>query len=375
MRAIAVLSVLVVHVSVFASAGTVPAPRVLLHLNLGVTIFFLISGFLLYRPFIAHRAGGAAEPRVDQYAKRRVLRIFPAYWLVLTVLTILPGLTGVSGGEWLTQYTLTQTIPFTSSPQGCASTVECGLAQTWSLVVELTFYATLPFWFLLTERLTRGRPVRVWVPLELALLAILSAASVVIHFGIAHGGVHSVIGGTVIGYGLWFALGMGLAIVSVALDGKPRPEWVRVVADRPWLPWLGAAAVYAALCIYLPPTPFLLATSQQVWAHLGFALIALLLMIPAVIAGDAGGAPRRLLAHPVVAWIGLISYGIFLWHYSVALRLGNRGDDLGFWPLLAATLAISIAVATASYYALERPVLKLKYRRALIPRRFRSRTT
>jgi len=77
MRAIAVLCVLLVHVSVFASAGTVPATRLLMHLNVGVTIFFLISGFLLYRPFIAHRAGGAKAPPVSQYAKRRALRISP----------------------------------------------------------------------------------------------------------------------------------------------------------------------------------------------------------------------------------------------------------------------------------------------------------
>src|SRR5215207_495297 len=150
MRAIAVLCVLLVHVSVFASAGTVPATRALMHLNIGVTIFFLISGFLLYRPFIAHRTGGAAEPPVAQYFKRRVLRIFPAYWLALLVLTILPGTVGVSGDEWLTQFSLTQTIPFTVDPQSCALTIDCGLSQTWSLVVELTFYLTLPLWFLLS---------------------------------------------------------------------------------------------------------------------------------------------------------------------------------------------------------------------------------
>jgi peptidoglycan/LPS O-acetylase OafA/YrhL len=364
MRAVAVLSVVLVHVSVFASAGTTPVPRVLMHMNVGVTIFFLISGFLLYRPFIAHRAGGAAAPPVGQYAKRRALRIFPAYWLVLTVLTILPWTVGVSGGEWLTQYTLTQTIPFTSDPNSCSATIDCGLSQTWSLVVELTFYATLPFWFLLTEQLARGRTRRGWVALELCVLAALGATSVILHFAVLEGGVHSVVGGTVIGYGLWFALGMALAVGSVALDGRPRPWCVRLLADTPWVPWLGALGVYAALCAFLPATPFLLNRADQLWAHLGFAAVALLLMLPAVFADDAGGLPRAFLRLPLVAWLGLISYGIFLWHYAVAFELGNRGDDFGFWPLLAATLAISIAVAAASYYLLERPVLKFKYRRA-----------
>jgi peptidoglycan/LPS O-acetylase OafA/YrhL len=101
MRAIAALTVVGLHTAVAGQAVSASIPgRLLAHLNIGVTIFFLISGFLLYRPFIAHRAGGPAAPRARDYAKRRILRIYPAYWVVLTVLVLVPGLTGVSGGHW-----------------------------------------------------------------------------------------------------------------------------------------------------------------------------------------------------------------------------------------------------------------------------------
>jgi peptidoglycan/LPS O-acetylase OafA/YrhL len=101
MRAVAVLAVVVVHSAVFGDAlGSSLGGRLLAHLNVGVAIFFLISGFLLYRPFIAHRTGGPEAPAVRDYAKRRFLRIYPAYWLVLTVLVVVPGLTGVVGGGW-----------------------------------------------------------------------------------------------------------------------------------------------------------------------------------------------------------------------------------------------------------------------------------
>lgn len=363
MRAIAVLSVVVVHVAVFAAPGTVPLPRLLLHLNVGVTVFFLISGFLLYRPFIAHRAGGAAAPAIAQYAKRRVLRIFPAYWLALTILTLLPGTVGVGDGQWLTQYSLTQTLPLGGDPGTCGASIDCGLAQTWSLVVELSFYAVLPLWFVLSERLARGEGTRTWVASELGLLAILAAASTVLHFVVSDGGVASFIGGSVVGYVLWFALGMGLAITSVAIEGRPRPRWCELIASHPGLTWFAALGLYAILAFALPASPFLFAPGQQLWTHLAFGAVALLLMLPAVLGDDAGGIPRRLLAQPVVGWLGLVSYGIFLWHYVVALELGNRGDGLGFWPLLAATLAISITAAAVSYYALERPVLRFKYRR------------
>lgn len=362
MRALAVLSVLTVHVAVFARVGTTPAARFLTHLNVGVTIFFLISGFLLYRPFIAHRAGGAAAPAIVDYSRRRLLRIIPAYWLVLTVLTLLPGTVGVSGGEWLGQYSLTFTLPFAHGDGGCGGDISCGLAQTWSLVVELSFYAVLPLWFLLSERVARALGPRRWVSAELGLLAALAAASVAVHFGVAGmTGPNSYVGGTVLGYVLWFALGMGLAIASVAV-GDRRPAAIRLIGRFPGTIWLAAIAAYAILCLEVPATPFVLDDAQQLSIHLVFGLVALLLMLPAVFAGDGGGLPRSLLAHRLVAWVGLISYGVFLWHYAIAVAFGNQGDDLTFWPLLAVTVALSLAVAALSYYALERPLLRFKYR-------------
>lgn len=368
MRAIAVLSVLVVHVAVLARLGTTPAARLLTHLNVGVTIFFLISGFLLYRPFIAHRAGGAEAPALPDYARRRLLRIVPAYWVVLTVLTLLPGTTGVSGGEWAGQYSLTFTLPFAQADGGgCLGNIDCGLAQTWSLVVEFTFYAALPLWFLLSERLARGRSTRAWVSLELALLAGLSAASVLVHFGGTQGSVlNTYAGGSVLGFVVWFALGMGLAIVSVAL-GDRRPRAIELIGRFPAVPWLAALVAYAILCASVPATPYVIDGSQQLAVHLVFGLVALLLMLPAVFADDAGGLPRALLRHPVVAWIGLVSYGVFLWHYVIALELGGQGENLTFWPLLGVTVVLSLAVAAISYYAVERPLLRFKYRRTPPP--------
>lgn len=360
MRAIAALSVLVVHVAIFAEPSSVPFPGLALHLNIGVTIFFLISGFLLYRPFIAHRAGGGAAPAIPRYARRRALRILPAYWLVLTVLTIVPGTVGVSGGDWLTQYALLHALPLTDAAEACYPSFECGLAQTWSLSVEMSFYALLPLWFLLSERFARGRTQRQWVTVELAALAALSAASALLPELLSPGNLVQVIYGTAAGYVFWFALGMGLAIGSVMLAGKRLPPWLAAVASRPLIPWAAAAALYAVIAATLPTSPFLLGSGEQISAHVAFGLIAFLLMVPAVFGEGGGGAPRSLLGNPVVAWLGLVSYGIFLWHYVVAYELGIGGGDLSFWPLLGATVAISILVAAISYYLVERPLLRFK---------------
>ena len=329
-----------------------------------MTIFFLISGFLLYRPFIAHRGSGAPAPAVRDYAKRRLLRILPAYWLVLTALALIPGLSGIHDGDWAAQYALVHALPI-AGDSGCSTAVaECGLAQTWSLVVELTFYALLPLYVLATARLAPDRGIKRWMWLELGLLALLSTASVIFAFGLSDNQPMSWGGGSVAGYFLWFALGMALAVVSVAIEGGLRPPAAIVLAARrPGLLWLGAAAAYLAVCAALPATPFLLSTSDQLAAHVSFGLIALLLLAPAVFADAPASLPGRFLLNPIVAWLGLISYGIFLWHYAFALEFGFPGEGWGFAGVLAATLAATVPCAAASYYAVERPLLRLKYRR------------
>src|SRR3954451_5306241 len=90
MRAIAALAVFGTHVAFFMGAydGSPIGPYAQ-RLDVGVTGFFLISGFLLYRPFVLARQGGDALPAVGAYAWRRGLRIAPAYWVALTVSALL----------------------------------------------------------------------------------------------------------------------------------------------------------------------------------------------------------------------------------------------------------------------------------------------
>ena len=359
LRAIAVLSVVVFHVTLLTGTlSTSVTGHLLARLNIGVTIFFLISGFLLYRPFIAHRIGGAAPPEFLQYAKRRVLRIYPAYWLLLTALVIVPGVGGYPDSGLWAEYGLVQTLPLQG---GAGCTGDCGLTQTWSLVAEVTFYAALPLYVLLAARVARGRSVLGWMRAELLLLAALSAIALALRFLLVDAGSPWV-DGTLIGYVFWFALGMGLAVASVGLEGRERqPRLLSVVASRPLIPWLAALATYVLLSLWLP---VLLATeAQQLVALLALGVIAALLLLPAVFGDDAGGFPRRVLANPVVAWLGVVSYGIFLWHFVFAQQLGGGRYDGGFVVVLLGTLAFSTACAAASYYLVERPILRFKYRR------------
>ncbi|HWH92968.1 MAG TPA: acyltransferase family protein, partial [Baekduia sp.] len=111
LRAVAVLAVVVTHtafISGFNGHGFLG--EITARLDSGVALFFVISGFLLYRPFVAGRYRGERGPKVTHYARRRVLRIVPAYWLALTVLAIWPGLAFVFTDKWWIFYGFLQNL-------------------------------------------------------------------------------------------------------------------------------------------------------------------------------------------------------------------------------------------------------------------------
>jgi peptidoglycan/LPS O-acetylase OafA/YrhL len=356
LRAIAALAVLLFHAALLS--GVDPDSwygRPLTHLNVGVTIFFLISGFLLYRPFVAARVLGTPRQRLRDYARRRALRILPAYWLALTVLALWPGLPGMFDGDWPIYYGLLQTLPFAYDPAPCLAVGGCGLQQAWSLSAEVSFYVALP---LLAAGLAYGAGA---VRRELGGLAALAFASLAF-LGVAVTAypehprlyqAHLGLAGTFV----WFGFGMALAVLSVAAQARGSQTRAEdVIARRPLLVWAGAALLFGAATA-LPSEAVQTASQAAVHLlrHVLFGLSAALLLLPAIFGTAAGGLPRRLLANRALAWLGLVSYGIFLWHYAIAQQL----DELPFLLLAPTTLALSAAVAAVSYYVVERPLLRL----------------
>lgn len=353
LRAVAALGVLVSHVTIFTGNvqhrawGVIPG-----NLDVGVSVFFVLSGFLLYRPFCAADLDGRRPPRVRSYLRRRVLRIVPAYWLALTVLAIYPGVPGVFSADWWRYYGFLQFYSYRTSIHG--------LGVAWTLCIEVAFYVILPVYASgvrrFTARLDRGARVRA----QLGLLGVLAVGSIALR--VADQGV--VMQNSLLTRFYWFALGMALAIASATLHGRAElPRAVRLVIQRPGACWLGALIVFLAMCAVLTSARQHLYYSvvQSFWQYLLSGLIAALLVVPAVFGHDAGGWPRRALNWRWLARLGLISYGIYLWHATIAIWFISH--DIQSWlPVFVGDVVVTIAIASASYAFVERPILRFKDR-------------
>ena len=372
MRGLAALAVVFVHSWMFSAGFGGPldslANRAAVRLDTMVVVFFLLSAFLLYRPMIAYRGGGPQPPPASEFALRRFLRIFPPYWVALTLLALFAGVVGPFSDKWWAFYGLVEYLDPLTYTEACAGGegYNCGLLQSWSLTVEITFYAVLPLIAILTAAI--ARKTRRWVRIELALLAAAAAVTLALGAGPLELRNEPWFTFSLLGHMDWLALGMGMAVLSVVYgrneEGIPAP--LRAIAAHPGLCWAAAAFVYGVTVLTLPPVPFTVAALSPVeylGLHLAQCLAAGLVLAPVVFGNPNRGLPRRILATPWLAWVGLISYGLYLWQVTVGINIGFGGADAGFVTVLVGTLIVSIPLGALSYYLIERPLMSAGRRR------------
>jgi peptidoglycan/LPS O-acetylase OafA/YrhL len=357
LRAVAALSVFVGHTVTGTYGFTQDPTRFRLAVQLayqGVAIFFLISGFLLYRPFLVARRRGERFA-LGAYIRRRVLRIVPAYWVALSVFLLLGVAPGVTTGNWWVFYAFGQIY----DPQ----LIGRGIGVAWTLCIEMSFYVALPVFVFAAARLSRRRDS---VAADITLLGLLFAGSILFraHF---HAFLDTAKVSTLPGTFSWFALGMAAAILSVrAGDGGRWSAVARGLGARASWFWPAAAALSVGPFLLMRGSP---TTGAQLGLHVLEGVIALLILLPAAF-GDRGRLQRVLGSRTAVA-AGVISYAFYLYHSAIIAQLVSLAQDSELparYPfVLIAALVLSGLCASTSFYLLERPLLNLGRRRAAMP--------
>lgn len=381
LRAIAALSIVVVHVWGFSTPGATvlgkghPIADGLSSLSAGVTLFFTLSGFLLYRPFAAAIARGVAGPPIRRYLRNRLLRIAPAYWVILAVTALLLGAVNVRAADGtLGVGRLTDPAALLGSAlllqNYRPTTILEGVGPAWSLAVEAVFYMVLPVMVLAVAALARRasrRRTRVALllgPPLLLLVVGLSGKAVAAHAlpasPLAGYGAnwHSVVERSFWAQADLFCFGMLVAVAHAEVsDG-------RLALGSGWRRW----SMCGGLAVFLPCAASMhQAEHSYRLQNTGEALGISLLFAAIVLPGAGSGARRRalrVLEWPPLVGVGLISYSLFLWHQPMILWLTEHGVTLGGWAGLGVNLllvsAVSLTLSAVTYRWVERPALRRK---------------
>ena len=349
LRALAALAVVVTHAGFMAGTiGRNVLPGFVARMDIGVALFFVLSGFLLYRPYARFNAGLGVWPSLRTFALRRTARLVPAWLCVLAATPLL----------WAEarQARLTTWLANLAQLQGVKqSWVMPGLAQLWSLSTEVMFYLALPGLAWLVARIVRRRSPGHELAAIVGIMLFAEAFRAVDAWG-----------GLPAGYTWlqtlpatldWFGYGMLLACLT-ARPGRWSSA-TSTIRRSPVALWVLAACVMWVLTTRLAgPYDLSQATVwEQTFKHLGYGLFAFLVIAPSAVGG--GNPLSGFLGSRVMRYLGQISYAIFLWHMPIMFALREaRGLTLfagHFWFTLIGTLAITVPVAAASWHFVEQP--------------------
>jgi peptidoglycan/LPS O-acetylase OafA/YrhL len=345
LRAIAAVSVVVYHAWLYtlpvvtASQRDTVGDQMIHELRLGLVLFFVLSGFLLYQPWVRSALSGGPAPRLGTYLLRRAARILPAYYLVvagsIALLWSIKGAPGVrfppTGDLWT----------FGVFGQNFSDATLLKLdPPLWTLAVEVSFYLALPAlgWLALRVRMA-GRAGQLAVPVAMILVGLAYNRAI-------EGSAALFPSKLLPAMVPYFAAGMIAAVLAEGRAPGRRLMWalltggVLMVVGDAW--WAAGEATHGSHSLWLHVV-------RDLPAAAGFACI-----ISA--AARATRPPRALAARPV-AWVGRVSYGIYLWHVPLILFLrAHSALPLSTAGALVVALPLTVAIAALSWYLVERPI-------------------
>jgi peptidoglycan/LPS O-acetylase OafA/YrhL len=375
LRGVACLAVMGAHLIVHFAPTSTPNGIAQI-LAQGLTVFFALSGMLIYTPFVRDIARGERRLRVGHYARRRLLRVFPVYLLIFVVCDF------VFRAVYLTNV-VDSSVPATDAGTGTMTDpvslllnltllqtflpeyVHTGINPSWSLTTELTFYALLP---LLAVWLV-GRSSR---RLALALLppAVLGVAGLAGRWWAEHlyaqasgmtvfeaeFGSHgiAVLSRSLLGIGDTFALGMLVAVLFVWTERGELSWWTRRRASA--VGWTLVVVGSIAALLIRETHPWFMGTCTSI----GAAAVILLMVDPS--ARNQASRLVRVGSWRPIEYVGEISLSVYLWHYPMIILASRTGwfvDDSLASLLGSATVVTisSIALGAITFSWVERPAM------------------
>lgn len=338
--------------------GFLPLTHALDTLRVGVAMFFVLSGFLLFTPFASAILRGGPFPSIRNYAVNRTLRIIPAFWAILLLVAIFWQHALLRHPQQLLgdMAFLQDYIP-AYQPQWNTGV---GIMPAWSLCVEVVFYITLPLLSIAAVRLARGRGIE-GVRLALLPIVLLGGMGLVSTELYRSEWTNPLFETSFFTHAHWFAIGMAVAVVRILWeDGRLQlADWWRRAA--------GAAIVLLAL----------VAIGGYAKLELDFleeqTLLALAcgLLVATIAMPKPGSRLVRLLEWRPLVIGGLLSYGVFLWHEPIFRFYRGQGltwdGQAGYLADLLVVGATATVFAAATYVLVERPALSHKRRTQPVP--------
>lgn len=308
-------------------------------------LFFVLSGYLITKILLAAKPGEGSIrdtlPVLQSFYARRILRIFPAYYALLLVSSLVLSSQVRETLGWHALYLSNYLIAFRGEWYPAIA------LHYWSLAIEEQFYLFWPFVVLLVPRE------------RLALTFLLLALSAPVFRAVLVSSEASNFWGWMLPPSYFDALAGGGLLA--ALDTRE--------ALRRWLVRVAWLALFLWMTVSFGSD--LGVIEQGVWtAYVAMDSVRAMAFIGLVALAARGfhGVPGSLLLWRPLRFIGAVSYGIYLYHLAVELVVRKAvtvagGPVLEKGPVLfLAASALTVLVASASWFFLERPILGLKKR-------------
>lgn len=321
----------------------------------GVTVFFVLSGFLITYLLLKEKEL-AGDIDIKSFYVRRILRIWPLYFLVIIVSLVSAFFSGTSLQDFFVIKLVLYAL-FLSNAAIILFAARGFPSQLWSVSTEEQFYLIWP-WVI---KKSNGR--KLWVILlcipVVFMLARFGASYMEAHYKLSVGGVDV---WTFLNRFLFLfridCMAIGAIAAYITYHGNFK-KWLGTLYSP--VSQLGAVLLFLLL--------LLAGYSHYVFEHLVYAILA------AVIILNLATNKKTLfhLERPFFDFMGKISYGLYVFHPLVIfwmrslLRVDTSGGGIGYWALFTVgCFCITTIIASVSYRYFEKPILAYKTRFAHI---------